>query len=78
MDLYCKATGMEANMKKSLMSFNALEVKVKIQVINLLPMNHSDLNHGIKYLGFKLKPSDYKYVDWLWLFNKIEATISIW
>jgi len=41
-------------------------------------MTDSDLDHGIKYMDSKLKPNDYKYADWLWLFDKIEARISIW
>jgi hypothetical protein len=65
LDIYCKATVMEVNMTKSLMLFNVLEEEVKMQVLNLFPMNYVELDQGVKYLGFKLKPNDYKYVDWL-------------
>ena len=41
-------------------------------------MNVVDLSQGVKYLGFLLKPVGYKYEDWLWLYNKIEARISVW
>jgi hypothetical protein len=70
--IHCQATGMEVNMVKSSILFNELEEEVKTQVKNLLPMNHLDLEHGIKYLSFKLKPNDYKYVDWIWLLTKLK------
>jgi hypothetical protein len=57
-------------MTKSSMLFNVLEKEVKMQFLNLFPMNSIELDQGVKYLGFKLKPNDYKYVDWLCLFNK--------
>lgn len=30
----------------------------------------------MNYLGFNLKPNDYKFVDWLWLFKRIKTKIS--
>jgi hypothetical protein len=60
------------------MLFNALPNKEKVQVVNFLPMNYLELNQFIKYLGFILKLSDYKYEEWIWVYNKIEARISIW
>jgi hypothetical protein len=35
-------------------------------------------NESVKYLGLILKLDNYKYVDWMWLYNKIEARISLW
>jgi hypothetical protein len=60
------------------MLFNEMEEEVKIQATKFSPCEPSEIKNGIKYWDFKLKPNDYKYVDWLWLFNKIEARISIW
>jgi hypothetical protein len=33
---------------------------------------------GMKYLGFHLKPNNYKKVDWLWLIEKLEKRLNIW
>lgn len=38
-------------------------------------MTHLDLEKGIKYLGFNLNLNSYKFEDWIWLYNKIKATI---
>jgi hypothetical protein len=39
-------------------------------------MNFVELDQGIKYLSFNLKPNDYRYENWMWLYNKIEERIS--
>jgi hypothetical protein len=77
-DIYCLATCMEVNMEKSSLLFKELEEATRSQVTNPMPKNHLDIEQGIKYLGFKLKPNYYKYDGWLWLYNKIEVRISIW
>jgi hypothetical protein len=41
-------------------------------------MKIAPLDKGVKYLGFHLKPNDYKYVDCVFLIKKIEAKISCW
>jgi hypothetical protein len=52
--IYCNATGMEINMRKSSMLINALDKGEKTQIANLFPMNIMELDQGIKYLGFNL------------------------
>lgn len=37
-----------------------------------------ELQDGLKYLGFFLKPNAYNLVDWLWLVKKVEERIIIW
>ena len=39
---------------------------------NFFPTPVSDLQEGIKYLGFHLKPNDYRKSDWKWLIGKLE------
>jgi hypothetical protein len=78
MDLFCSAIGMEINMGKSSIRSNALGVEAQDQLKNILPFALSDIDDGIKYLGFELKPNSYGYVDWLWLFKKIQARIDLW
>lgn len=36
------------------------------------------MEEGIKYLGFKLKPNDYRKTDWMWLIVKIKKILNIW
>lgn len=44
----------------------------------LFPFPRNDLVLGFKYLRFHLKPNYYKLFDWIWIFKKIEAHISLW
>jgi hypothetical protein len=37
-----------------------------------------DLDQGLKYLGFHLKPNLYKKGDWQWLIAKVEKKINHW
>ena len=41
-------------------------------------MQTVDLDGWIKYLGFHLKHNIYRFEDWYWLYNKLEAKISVW
>ena len=36
------------------------------------------LDGGLKYLGFYLKPNDYRKQDWYWLLEKMEKGLKIW
>jgi hypothetical protein len=66
LDIFCKATRMEVNFRKSCMLFNRLEGEVERKISQALPLFSGSFDLGIKYLGFHLKPHDYKYLDWLW------------
>ena len=51
----------------------ALEEIHRLFTFDILP-----LEHGFRYLGFFLKPNDYKIRDWFWLLKKIEVRIGKW
>jgi len=36
------------------------------------------LEEGLKYLGFHLKPNDYKKPDWMWLLEKLDKRLKAW
>jgi len=36
------------------------------------------LDDGLKYLGYKLKPTGYKIANWTWLIAKLEKRLSLW
>jgi hypothetical protein len=48
------------------------------QFQDCLPFAQKQIDEGFKYLGFVLKPNDYVFRDWLWLFIKIQKRISFW
>jgi N-acetylneuraminic acid mutarotase len=76
MDSYCKATRMGVNMDKSSMLFNGFGRGIGKTNSPDFSYKLWALDQGVNYLGFNLKPNDYKFVDWLWLFKRIKAKIS--
>jgi hypothetical protein len=71
--LYGTATGMEVNMLKSSIVFNEVEEEQIGTILKIFPFQRAAFQGGFKYLGFQLKPNDYRKRDWQWLVDKIEA-----
>ena len=44
----------------------------------MFPFQVQDLGHGFKYLGYYLKPNNYRNEDWWWLLRKMEKRIGQW
>jgi hypothetical protein len=55
---------MEINMSKSSLRVNSLEGETMYSLSTLLPIARSDLDEGLKYLGFELKSNTYVYDGW--------------
>ena len=68
---------MVINMNKSTILINELVENVQFQDKELFPMNLCDLDQGVKYLGFLLKPNGYHYEYWTLLYKKVEARVCI-
>jgi hypothetical protein len=78
LDIYCKDTSMEINVDKSCLITHCLSNISSQQIYNLLPFPKKELEIGFKYLGFFLKPGNYRYANWLWLVKKVEMQVSFW
>ena len=65
-----KGTGMEVNIHKSSILFNGLEEERERLFMWILPYNFVPFNNGEKYLGFHLKPSNFRFGHGLWLYEK--------
>lgn len=77
-DLFCLATGMSIGYPKSgFYSINCL-VDFHEQIRDLLPLEIRELKMGFFYLGYFLKPCDYRIVDWHWLIQKFECRLASW
>ena len=46
--------------------------------IAVFPLQEVDFQGGFKYLGFFLKPSDYRKNDWKWMIEKTEKRTKLW
>jgi hypothetical protein len=78
LNLYCSATGMKVNMEKSCLILNHCAEAEESSIANTFPSQRKPLSEGLKYLGFNLKPENYRKEDWSWLIRKVEAEIAIW
>jgi len=63
LDLFCKATWMEINMNKSCILTNGMSDDFLRILEQQFPMKIEPPYMGFKYLGFHLKPNDYKKDD---------------
>eukprot|EP00253_Pinus_taeda_P002842 PITA_02842 len=78
LELFMRATGMLVNYRKSQLITEGLNRQEISQLTAILPLETSKLGDPFKYLGFWLKPDNYKKQDWSWLVAKIEARITHW
>jgi hypothetical protein len=77
-DQFRKSIGMQINEHKSTISTSAMteqEVELYKSTFNY---EHKPFDEGMKYLGFHLKPNNYRKVDWAWLIAKLEKRLKAW
>jgi len=78
LDLFSKATGMEYNTRKSTISSSLLSDGEIARLKSFFPFETKSIEDGLKYLGFNLKPNNYKKSDWLWLLEKLDKKLKVW
>jgi len=76
--IFKQATGMEINNQKSSITLSHLSAEDTIHISTRLPFRVFALDDGLKYLGFQLKPNDYRKIGWGWLSEKIEKRLKGW
>jgi hypothetical protein len=67
LSLFKQATGMEINEQNSSITFSSMDEDEILYCLERLPFQVLDIDEGMKYLGFLLKPNDYRKTDWWWL-----------
>jgi hypothetical protein len=77
LSLFSKATGMVINEGKSSLTTNLLTEEELGAFRQHFPFVEKKLEEGLKYLGFVLKPNDYRKEDWNWLLKKMEKILII-
>ena len=75
---YTRATGMMINEEKSSFYYSRLEEAELISLQHIFSYFVYEINSGMKYLGFYLKPCRYLLKDWDWLIAKAEKCIKLW
>jgi hypothetical protein len=64
---FCLASGMEINCQKSCFLAHNMEEELLGRLEEIFEIPIKILDHVMKYLGFLLKPNDYRIYDWIWL-----------
>ena len=63
LQIFCKDTGMILSEQKSTITTFNLDEGIVRRLLTLFPFMVTLLDYGLKYLGFKLKPNNYKKED---------------
>jgi len=77
-EVFCKASGLDINIKKSCFVYINIQDSIPQEVVSSWGVASSPLDDGFKYLGYFLKASSYRIVDWFWLVKKFEKRINFW
>jgi hypothetical protein len=75
---FCTATGMAINFHKSIFLVQNIDPNLKHNLYSFFNIKTETLEQGMKYLGFSLKPNNYRVNDWMWLIKKIDKKIGNW
>jgi hypothetical protein len=78
LSLFSKATGMQINDRKSSLTTFLLSEEEELAHYTFFPFERRALDDGLKYLGFNLKPNDYRKEDWKWLLKKLDKRLNTW
>ena len=63
LNLFCSATGMKINMENSCLLLNHRENEEEASIAITFPTQRKHFSDGPKYLGFNLKPYNYRKED---------------
>ena len=64
LDLLCSATCMTVSIEKSSFLFHDVDEDTRRHISALLPFKIDPVTIGFKYLGYRLKPLEYRSTDW--------------
>eukprot|EP00253_Pinus_taeda_P011269 PITA_11269 len=78
LSLFSTATGMEVNRSKSTITLVGTSANESLVARRAFLFTSQPLDRGLKYLGYWLKPTCQKIVDWVWLVTKIEKRLTCW
>eukprot|EP00253_Pinus_taeda_P019452 PITA_19452 len=78
LDLFLKAIGLCINERKSSLTSSGLSEDMVHSVKMVLNFDVKTLEDTFKYLGFLLKPDNYRIKDWTWILAKIESKLKHW
>jgi len=69
---------MDINCQKSRFLAHNIDPSLEQRIQLAFNIQFINIEEGMKYLGFYLKPNCYRVADWNWMIQKIEKIISNW
>jgi hypothetical protein len=72
----CRTFGLVINPHKPSFHFSVLTDVELTSFKAIFPFKFVDLNESFRYLGFFLRPANYRVEDWRWLIIKFERRIG--
>lgn len=78
LDLFHTTSDRVINDEKLTISWVNLEEYELRSLGDLFNFHCQGLDDGVRYLGFFLKPNDYRKNDWFWILAKIEKKLTPW
>jgi hypothetical protein len=67
-----------ANFHKSCFLAKNIDPSLEQRLQAAFNIHFITIDKGMKYLGFYLKPNNYKVADWKWMIQKVEKKIGNW
>jgi len=78
LNIFCLSIGMEVSINKSIMLCHDILMEVEIDICQLFAFRIGPIDGGLNFLGYFLKPYDFKVVDWMWFCKKVDSMINLW
>ena len=69
---------MDINVGKSMVIPYLLSREEETVLSELFPFRTVAFEEGIHYLGFFIKPNDYRKRAWAWLLEKLDKRLKLW
>jgi hypothetical protein len=74
----CHAYGMDVNYQKMCFLAQNMKPSLEKRMQETFNIQFISIDKGMKYLGFYLKPNNYRVVDWNWMVQNVEKRIGNW
>jgi hypothetical protein len=75
---FCLASSMDVNCQKSCFLAQNIDPSLEQRMQEEFNIQFISIDKGMKYLGFYLKPNNYRVGDWNWMVQKVEKRIGNW
>ena len=74
--IFFLASGMDVNCHKSCFLAQNIDSSLEQRMQATFNIQFVSINEGMKYMGFYIKPNNYRVADWKWLIQKVEKRIG--